>query len=64
VVTCHHDAAGAPQLLQTSGGRGNSLDQFNGNAQEDRWRLDSRPAVPRSPYELRAGFVLPATLKT
>jgi type IV secretion system protein VirB10 len=28
----------------------------------DRWRLDSQPEAPRSPYELRAGFVVPATL--
>jgi type IV secretory pathway VirB10-like protein len=28
----------------------------------DRWRLDSQPENPRSQYELRAGFVVPATL--
>lgn len=28
----------------------------------DRWKLDNRMQPPRSPYELRAGFVVPATL--
>ncbi len=48
---------GAPTLLQataTSAGYSTSG--------EDRWRLDSKTVMPRSPYELRAGFVLPATL--
>lgn len=52
---------GAPQLLQTSGGNPNSIAQFQGG-EGDRWRLDSQPEAPRSPYELRAGFVVPATL--
>lgn len=52
---------GAPQLLQTSGGNPNSIAQFQGG-EGDRWRLDSLPEAPRSPYELRAGFVVPATL--
>ncbi len=29
---------------------------------EDRWRLDSVPEAPRSPFELRAGAVIPAIL--
>lgn len=48
-------AAGAP-------GRRNDIAQFAGTGKEDRWRLDSRVEAPRSPYELRAGFVVPATL--
>lgn len=50
---------GATALLQTA-----TLADSDGNraGAEDRWRLDSRTAAPRSPYELRAGFVLPATL--
>ena len=28
----------------------------------DRWRLDTEVEAPRSPYQLRAGFVVPATL--
>jgi type IV secretion system protein VirB10 len=51
----------APQLLQTAAGK-NSLAQFANAGQGDRWKLDSQPEAPRSPYELRAGFVLPATL--
>ncbi len=31
-------------------------------AATDRWKLDSQPEAPRSAFELRAGFVLPATL--
>jgi type IV secretory pathway VirB10-like protein len=30
--------------------------------QGDRWKLDSQPEAPRTPFELRAGFVVPATL--
>lgn len=45
----------------TGGGR-NDLRQFAGQGQGDRWRLDAQPEAPRTPYELRAGFVVPATL--
>ena len=52
----------APQLLQTStNAGGNNVAQFAGNG-GDRWKLDSQPEAPRSPFELRAGFVVPATL--
>jgi type IV secretory pathway VirB10-like protein len=58
----------APSLLQTStdesttaGGSGNSYAQFAGG-NGDRWKLDSKTEAPHSPYELRAGFVVPATL--
>jgi type IV secretion system protein VirB10 len=30
--------------------------------QGDRWELNSHPEPPRTPFELRAGFVIPATL--
>jgi hypothetical protein len=54
---------GAPQLLQNAGGgQGKNYAQFAGSGQGDRWRLDSQPEAPRSPFELRAGFVVPATL--
>lgn len=54
---------GAPQLLQTTtGGQSKNYAQFAGSGEGDRWRLDSKPEAPRSPYELRAGFVVPATL--
>lgn len=40
----------------------NSYSQFASGKAGDRWRLDSRVDPPRSPYELRAGFILPAIL--
>ncbi len=51
----------APQLLQTAAAN-NSIAQFGNNGQGDRWKLDSTAEAPRSPYELRAGFVVPGTL--
>lgn len=53
--------AAAPKQMQVSAGR-NDIAQFAGNGEGDRWRLESRPEPPRTPYELRAGFVVPATL--
>jgi type IV secretion system protein VirB10 len=55
---------GAPQLLQaaSSGGGRNSMSQFGQGGQGDRWKLDSQIESPRTPFELRAGFVVPATL--
>jgi type IV secretory pathway VirB10-like protein len=41
---------------------GRNYGQFDGTPQQDRWRLDSQLQAPRTPYELRAGFVLPAIL--
>lgn len=59
------DSAGnsAPMLLQTSSNSngGNGYSQFDGNG-GDRWKLGTQAQAPRSPYELRAGFVIPATL--
>ena len=40
----------------------NNINQYANNGQGDRWRLDSKPEPPHSPYELRAGFVIPGTL--
>ena len=41
----------------------NSLEQFTGASdKEDRWQLSKATQAPRTPYELRAGFVIPATL--
>jgi type IV secretion system protein VirB10 len=53
-------ASGAPQLTQSVPER-NDVTRFAGG-QGDRWRLDSQPEAPRTPYELRAGFVIPAIL--
>jgi type IV secretion system protein VirB10 len=40
----------------------NNINQYANTGLGDRWRLDSKPEPPRSPYELRAGFVIPGTL--
>lgn len=53
--------AEAPRLMQLAAGR-NDIAQFGATGQGDRWRLESQPEAPRSPYELRAGFVVPAIL--
>ena len=57
-------AGGRPQLLQTatSGSARNSISQFDHGSQADRWKLDAQPEAPRTPFELRAGLVVPATL--
>lgn len=47
--------------LLASAGRPNDMSQFSG-AGGDRWRLETEIQAPRSSYELRAGFVIPATL--
>lgn len=39
----------------------NSLSRFD-SEDPDRWQLKSRPRKPGTPYELRAGFVIPAIL--
>jgi type IV secretory pathway VirB10-like protein len=39
----------------------NDVARFAGK-QGDRWRLDAQPEAPRTLYELRAGFVIPAIL--
>jgi type IV secretion system protein VirB10 len=41
---------------------GKDYRQFDVQGLGDRWRLDSRAEAPRSPYELRAGFIVPAVL--
>ncbi len=41
---------------------GKDYRQFDVQGQGDRWRLYSRAEAPRSPYELRAGFIVPAVL--
>ena len=51
----------APKSIQAAGSR-THVGQHAGQGQGDRWRLESQPEAPRTPYELRAGFVVPATL--
>ena len=54
----------APQLIESAAGKSsrNDLNQFAEQGQSDRWRMDSKPEAPRTPYELRAGFVIPAVM--
>lgn len=51
----------AASSLLAAAGRPNNLSQFNGSG-GDRWQLEAELQAPRSPYELRAGFIMPATL--
>ncbi len=61
-------AAGAPPMddfTAAGGAAGAAADyaQFEPTGTgADRWQLDAQPVAPRSPYVLRAGFVLPAML--
>lgn len=59
-MTGDPSVSGAPRPQQQDTGR-NDVARFAGG-QGDRWRLDAQPEVPRTPYELRAGFVIPAIL--
>lgn len=52
----------ASQLVRTSTGGRNNIAQFGKAGQGDRWAMDSQPEAPHTPFELRAGFVVPATL--
>lgn len=53
----------SPALFQNaSSGARNSTMELGRSSEGDRWKLDSKPEAPRSPYELRAGFIVPATL--
>jgi type IV secretory pathway VirB10-like protein len=43
----------------------NDIGEFdNREGKSDRWRLDSKPVAPRSPYTILTTFVIPATLIT
>jgi len=40
----------------------NAYSAFDKTGQDDRWQLNERPQAPRSAFELRAGFIIPATM--
>jgi type IV secretory pathway VirB10-like protein len=40
----------------------NNIKQFNAKDKSDRWQLNSEVEAPKTPYTLRAGFIIPATL--
>jgi type IV secretion system protein VirB10 len=53
----------APKLqTSTDNNKSKDLGQFADTGHGDRWKLDSEPEAPRTPYELRAGFVIPGML--
>lgn len=52
--------SGTSQPVQPGAAR-NDVGQF-AEGPGQRWRLDAQPEAPRTPYELRAGFVIPAIL--
>ncbi|WP_347990368.1 TrbI/VirB10 family protein [Methylomonas sp. AM2-LC] len=62
----------SPQLIRTGTSAGsnntsspssnNDFSQFDKSGHHDRWKIESELEAPSSPYELRAGFVIPGTL--
>ncbi|WP_412058712.1 TrbI/VirB10 family protein [Bartonella sp. DGB2] len=42
--------------------RKNEYSQFSDNSVGDRWKLNSQLENPKSPYEIRAGFIIPAVM--
>ncbi len=53
---------GSPMLMRTAAVSADGYGQFENQTGGNRWKLDSRMDTPATPYVLRAGFVLPATL--
>ncbi|WP_328759925.1 TrbI/VirB10 family protein [Geomonas azotofigens] len=47
---------------QAAPGNGTGVAPFGNSGAGDRWKLESKVQPPRSRYELRAGYVVPATL--
>lgn len=67
IATAPTDSTGLDSNISASSMLINSVNRGNGHAQfdnkgGDRWQLNSKIEAPRTPYELRAGFILPATL--
>lgn len=54
--------ADSPFRSGASASRDRGFDQFGTGEGKDRWTLDAKVQAPHSPYELRAGFVIPAML--
>lgn len=40
----------------------NDIEQFGKKVQGDRWLLDEKVSAPHSPYELRAGWIIPGVM--
>lgn len=58
------EVGGAPigSEAQVSGGQQNAFSQFEGGGRGDRWRLNKDIEFPRTPFEIRAGAVIPSVL--
>lgn len=62
VGTSTTQSTGAPSLIEPQNtGNTSGYARFDRSG-GDRWQLNATVDVPRSPYQLRAGFVVPATL--
>lgn len=53
---------GSNQLRNSISNGGNGYNQFDNDQEGDRWQLNSKVQAPKSAFELRAGYVIPATL--
>jgi type IV secretory pathway VirB10-like protein len=49
-------------LIRIQKGPANNYANFDATGQGSRWKLDSKPAAPETPYSLLTGFVIPAVL--
>jgi type IV secretory pathway VirB10-like protein len=61
IGTSGQGGSSSPSLLMAASDR-KEASQAIGAGQADRWSLNTRPEAPGTPYTLRAGFVVPATL--
>jgi type IV secretion system protein VirB10 len=52
----------SPFLVKAASNSGKDYHQFGKSGEDDRWHLDAAMEKPRSPYELRAGYVIPAVM--
>ncbi|SEA65576.1 TrbI/VirB10 family protein [Nitrosospira multiformis] len=62
-LIAHDDYEDAGQTQQGEAPR-NDISAFDNREGNDRWKLDSRPTPPRSPYTVLTTSVIPATLIT
>ncbi|WP_419596106.1 TrbI/VirB10 family protein [Thiolapillus sp.] len=53
---------GSPLLIRAAASSADGYGQFGNQEGGDRWTLNARMDMPSTPYMLRAGFVIPATL--
>jgi type IV secretion system protein TrbI len=65
-LVAHDDYGESGESRETGKERAprNDIGEFDNREGGDRWRLDSKPVPPRSPYSILTTFVIPATLIT